>query len=169
MELGDKIKFFREKKKISQRELGRRIGKTGQLISLIECGKSSVSLDTLLSIAEELDVSMFDLYVELDDSDIIKENPDFFKEEPDRSIFTRNNDYLILALVEEINGKFLNSKYDIKSLLDPNLNMQHKDSNLYIPPKSNNYINFVSELIQFVNSKLNIYENDLNPNKKETK
>ena len=41
MGVGDEIKKARLKKKISQRELGRRIGKTGQFISLIEKGENN--------------------------------------------------------------------------------------------------------------------------------
>lgn len=57
MFVGEKVKYYREQKKISQRELGRRIGKSGQFISLIENGGSSPSIETLKSIADALDTS----------------------------------------------------------------------------------------------------------------
>lgn len=59
--LSDNIKKARESLKISQRELGRRINKTGQFISLIEQGKNKPSLDVLEKIAEALEVTPNDL------------------------------------------------------------------------------------------------------------
>ncbi|RXI49113.1 hypothetical protein DP130_06800 [Clostridium tetani] len=57
--LGDNIKKAREKLHISQRELGRRIGKTGQYISYLENNKSSnPSLEVLNEIAENLGVTV---------------------------------------------------------------------------------------------------------------
>lgn len=60
--LGENIKKAREKLHISQRELGRRIGKTGQYISYLENNKSSnPSLEVLNEIAENLGVTVNDL------------------------------------------------------------------------------------------------------------
>lgn len=61
MNINEIIKQKRIEKNISQRELGRRIDKTGQFISLIEKGTNKPSIDTLKDIAEALDVSMIDL------------------------------------------------------------------------------------------------------------
>ena len=66
--LGDNIKKFREDLKISQRELGRRINKTGQFISLVEQGKSNPSVEVLNKISNELGVSIDEL---IKDSDLI--------------------------------------------------------------------------------------------------
>lgn len=57
--LGANLKKIRESLNISQRELGRRIGKTGQYISYLENSESSnPSLDVLNKIAEVLDVPL---------------------------------------------------------------------------------------------------------------
>lgn len=61
MNINEIIKQKRIEKNISQRELGRRIDKTGQFISLIEKGTNKPSIDTLKDIAEALDVSIIDL------------------------------------------------------------------------------------------------------------
>lgn len=56
------IKNARKNTKISQRELGRRIGKTGQYISYLEKNKdSNPSLDTLKDISEALGIKVSDL------------------------------------------------------------------------------------------------------------
>lgn len=59
--INDNIREFREKLGLSQRELGRRINKTGQLISLIEQGKNNPSIDTLNKLAIALEVTLNDL------------------------------------------------------------------------------------------------------------
>ena len=61
MKINEIIKQKRTEKNISQRELGRRIGKTGQFISLIEKGTNKPSIDTLNDIAIALDCNLFDL------------------------------------------------------------------------------------------------------------
>lgn len=52
------IKTLREQNELSQRELGRKIGKSGQFISLVEQGKSNPSIDTLKKIANALNVPL---------------------------------------------------------------------------------------------------------------
>ncbi|MDQ0150067.1 helix-turn-helix domain-containing protein [Eubacterium multiforme] len=64
MSVNENIKFYRKQKKISQRELGRRIKKSGQLISLIEQGKTTPSIDTINKIALALDISADKLLLE---------------------------------------------------------------------------------------------------------
>lgn len=65
MNLNEKIKFYRQKKKISQRELGRRINKTGQLISSIERGETTPSMDTIKKISDALEIPL-DFFFEED-------------------------------------------------------------------------------------------------------
>ena len=60
-----KLKFVDKKNKISQRELGRRINKTGQLISSIERGETTPSMDTLKKIADALETPL-DFFFEED-------------------------------------------------------------------------------------------------------
>lgn len=59
--VGKNIATHRENLKISQRELGRRIGKTGQLISKIENNLSNPSIETLKDIANALNVPIDEL------------------------------------------------------------------------------------------------------------
>ncbi len=60
--LGENIKKTREKLNISQRELGRRIGKTGQYISYLEGdAESNPSLNVLNKISEALETSVHHL------------------------------------------------------------------------------------------------------------
>lgn len=65
MSLNEKIKIYRQQKKISQRELGRRINKTGQLISSIERGETTPSMDTIKKIANALETPI-DSFFEVD-------------------------------------------------------------------------------------------------------
>lgn len=65
MNLNEKIKIYRQQKKISQRELGRRINKTGQLISSIERGETTPSMDTIKKIADALQTPL-DFFFEED-------------------------------------------------------------------------------------------------------
>lgn len=61
MEISEKIKEIRLKKGISQRELGRQIGMSGQMISKIESANTTPSLETLLKISTALGVELNDL------------------------------------------------------------------------------------------------------------
>ena len=60
--LSNNLKLLRKKNKISQRELGRRIGKSGQYISYLESTpNASPSLDVIFSISKVFNVSVDDL------------------------------------------------------------------------------------------------------------
>lgn len=60
--LGDNLKKFRTEMGISQRELGRRVGKTGQYISYLENNKNTnPSLDVLTQISKVLNINTNDL------------------------------------------------------------------------------------------------------------
>ena len=56
--LGLRIRDIRSQKNISQKELGARVGLERNSLSNIECGNAHPSLDALIRIAEELDVSL---------------------------------------------------------------------------------------------------------------
>lgn len=62
MEIGKRIAFYRRKKGISQRELGRRIDSTGQQISKIELGTGGASINTLNKIANALEVPLANFF-----------------------------------------------------------------------------------------------------------
>lgn len=61
MELYERVKIAREKVGISQRELGRRIGMSGQMISKIEQNGTSPSYETILKIATALNIPASEL------------------------------------------------------------------------------------------------------------
>ncbi len=61
MSLHENIKKSRIAKEISQRELGRRIEMSGQMISKIEKSETTPSIETLTKIAKALDVSIEEL------------------------------------------------------------------------------------------------------------
>lgn len=64
MNVGENIAKIRTEQGISQRELARRIGMSGQMISKIENDLSMPSLETLNRIAEGLNVNVSDLLEE---------------------------------------------------------------------------------------------------------
>ncbi len=58
MEIGEKIRLFREERKMSQEELARRLFLTRQAISKYETGKSFPSIDVLRLLAKEMGESL---------------------------------------------------------------------------------------------------------------
>jgi transcriptional regulator with XRE-family HTH domain len=73
MKLGEVIKRLRLEKKMSQKELGERIGKTSYLISAIERGVVSPSIDTLTEIARVFDKPLSEIFLEVEED--LTENP----------------------------------------------------------------------------------------------
>ena len=64
-ELGDigvRLREERERARISQRELARRLGVSASLISQVESGQSKPSVSTLYAIVTELEVSLDDVF-----------------------------------------------------------------------------------------------------------
>jgi transcriptional regulator with XRE-family HTH domain len=61
-ELGPRIRRRREMRDISLRELARRLGLSASAISQIELGKSQPTVDTLLAVASELEISLDELF-----------------------------------------------------------------------------------------------------------
>lgn len=59
--IGENVSRFRKEINISQRELGRRAGISGQMVSKIENNLSQPSIETLNKIADVLDVSVYEL------------------------------------------------------------------------------------------------------------
>src|ERR671937_1448689 len=57
-EIGSRLREERERVRISQRELARRLGVSASLISQIESGQSKPSVSTLYAIVSELGVSL---------------------------------------------------------------------------------------------------------------
>ena len=61
-DLGSRLREERERARINQRELARRLGVSASLISQIESGQSKPSVSTLYAIVTELDVSLDDVF-----------------------------------------------------------------------------------------------------------
>lgn len=57
MSLGDKIRELRERRHISQKELGEAIGVSDVMVSMYEQGKKRPSLDTVIAIADYFAIS----------------------------------------------------------------------------------------------------------------
>lgn len=74
--LGKNIKYYREQANLTQEQLAEKIGINNRSISLIECGTTFVSADTLTNIVNALDISykkLFDFDDELCDNIEVKE------------------------------------------------------------------------------------------------
>ena len=67
MTSGEKIKFIRQKKAISQKELALRLGISQAAVSQFEKSTQSFKMSTLKKIAEALEVNVFELYDDLSD------------------------------------------------------------------------------------------------------
>lgn len=63
--VGKQIKTYRQKKKLSQKELGKMIGVVDSAISSYELGKNSLSLSMIFKIAKVLDIKVNDLFPEI--------------------------------------------------------------------------------------------------------
>lgn len=61
MNTGDNIRFIRQKKGMTQKELAEKLGKTPQYISKIESSENPPKMKTLQSIADALDVQLIDV------------------------------------------------------------------------------------------------------------
>lgn len=62
LKLGYKIKYERNRRKISQLELSLKTGLTTRSLSRIECGTNDPKYSTLLKIAQALDMELTDLF-----------------------------------------------------------------------------------------------------------
>lgn len=61
-EIGRKIKYYRNKKGITQKELGDKLGVQNNTVSAYERGTASLSQDALFIISDTLDVRVDDLF-----------------------------------------------------------------------------------------------------------
>lgn len=62
LKLGYKIKYERNKRKISQLELSMKTGLTTRSLSRIECGTNDPKYSTLVKIAEALEMDLRELF-----------------------------------------------------------------------------------------------------------
>jgi transcriptional regulator with XRE-family HTH domain len=61
--LGERIKFWRQQRNLTQEQLAEKIGVTPGFMSLVETGKKRASLETLRSICTELEITLNELLV----------------------------------------------------------------------------------------------------------
>lgn len=59
--VGERLRAFREKNGLSQRDLAKKSGVSGPLISIYETGKNEPSLENLIALAEALRITINDL------------------------------------------------------------------------------------------------------------
>ena len=92
--IGKRIKIARIRTNMTQESVADKIGVTPQHVSNIETGNSSVSLTTLVAIANLLNVSVDELLCDT----LLKSKPVFIKEADD--IFKDCNEYEVRVLVD---------------------------------------------------------------------
>lgn len=92
--IGKRIKIARIKKNFTQEAVADRIGVSPQHVSNIETGNSSVSLPTLVAIANMLSVSVDELLCDT----VLTSKPIFERETKD--IFEDCNEYEVRVLVD---------------------------------------------------------------------
>ena len=61
--IGERIKFWRQQRSLTQEQLAEKVELTPGFISLIETGKKRASLETLLSVCRALNITTNDLLV----------------------------------------------------------------------------------------------------------
>ena len=61
--LGERIKFWRQQRNLTQEILAEKVELTPGFISLIETGKKRASLETLIRVCKELEITLNDLLV----------------------------------------------------------------------------------------------------------
>ena len=62
--IGDRIRYFRNKRSLTQQSLAEKIGLARESVARIESGKEKTSLETLIKIANTLKISADDLLAE---------------------------------------------------------------------------------------------------------
>lgn len=92
--IGKRIKIARIRTNLTQETVADKIGVTPQHVSNIETGNSSVSLTTLVAIANLLNVSVDELLCDT----VLKSKPVFIKEADE--IFSDCNEYEVRVLVD---------------------------------------------------------------------
>lgn len=112
--IGKRIKIARIRTNLTQESVADKIGVTPQHVSNIETGNSSVSLTTLVAIANLLNVSVDELLCDT----VLKSKPVFIKEADD--IFNDCNEYEVRVLVDVLKAT-KNSMRNIK-MFESNMN-----------------------------------------------
>ncbi|MFS0728342.1 helix-turn-helix domain-containing protein [Paenibacillus sp. 1P07SE] len=72
--IGERIRYYRAMKNLTQDDLAERTGSTGSYIGRIERGERNVNLHTLEKICDELKISVFTLFSH-DSPDLLQDHP----------------------------------------------------------------------------------------------
>ena len=97
--LGERIKFWRQYRNFTQEKLSEKVELTPGFISLIETGKKRASLETLIRVCKELEITL---------NDLLLGNP-----------LTRPNDYSIkfAELISDLNESERNMIFEISKAI----------------------------------------------------
>lgn len=116
--IGKRIKIARIRANLTQETVADKIGVTPQHISNIETGNSSVSLATLIAIANLLKVSVDELLCDT----VLKSKPVFLKEAAE--ILSDCNDYEVRVLIDILKA----AKHSMRNvkMFETNITNTHK-------------------------------------------
>lgn len=78
--VGSKIKYYRNKKGITQQELGEYLNTTSQTISRYESGILEIGHNTLFRLADYFDVSIDDFFPPMEKKEIPEEQDEVYKQ-----------------------------------------------------------------------------------------
>lgn len=78
--VGSKIKYYRNKKRITQQELGEYLNTTSQTISRYESGILEIGHNTLFRLADYFDVSIDDFFPPMEKKEIPEEQDEVYKQ-----------------------------------------------------------------------------------------
>lgn len=151
--IGENIKIYRKRKKLTQQELGERIGKTWEMISRYERGISS-PLNQLQNIADTLEIDPISLMRDHSEVSVSNRIP-LFLEIPES--FTKQNTFLFYTcpdwIVEYDENSFV---IDTKIIHSIHSSKFSKNGYLYISPNAE--INEGDLILLSTNKKLLVEE-----------
>lgn len=110
--IGSKIKEYRNKQGLTQKELGKKIGVGHTTISAYEKGTITLNMNTLFAIGETLDISVDDLFPERNsDESYLEKTKDMYTKNLNSKemLFLQNLIEKTAAMNDEERTKFLES------------------------------------------------------------
>lgn len=154
--IGDKIKEIRKSRKISQKDLAKKLEMPVSTLANYENNHRKPSIDTLYKIAAALDVKTLDFL--LDDGMPIS-TIDYIDTKEFKHIVGANiledvlnsKNIYVLPFIKHINDRFLNGKYDIDDLL-------YTDTNQLLNDRNSDYEDLLYILIDIIDARLNRYK-----------
>jgi len=143
--IGENIRMYRVRKDLTQRELGDKIGKTWEMISRYETGKSS-PMNQLTKLADVLDIHPTDLLRDNQQEVIYSSNRiPLFTSIPENGDIDMDVFAVDMSIVDGSNGCiFVSTKADIKS---GDKVLTYTDGNLEIVVHRGNSIGLVGKVL----------------------